>query len=100
PATQCFSLSLHDALPICPGRSPGLSFLFRWFLESVFLRFLCHFFYTLFSIRVRREKLFSQSTFRSISRQFKQAFERHRHIPGIRSEEHTSELQSRENLVC
>src|SRR5207302_10258303 len=26
--------------------------------------------------------------------------ELHRHLPEIRSEEHTSELQSRENLVC
>src|SRR5690606_41879007 len=57
--TEIYTLSLHDALPICRNRRPPLP-------------------------RVRPVKAGQYTARRRLSR----------------SEEHTSELQSRENLVC
>src|SRR5690606_42011678 len=67
--TEIYTLSLHDALPICPLRG-RLRFRRAWYcagyrIGRVVYAFLCLLF--------ARQK---------------------------RSEEHTSELQSRENLVC
>src|SRR3989442_5073500 len=55
--TEIYTLSLHDALPICPGRHKG----------------------------------FEYSRTRNPTRDA---------LEGCRSEEHTSELQSRPHLVC
>src|SRR5690349_23770655 len=70
--TEIYTLSLHDALPICPGRRRG-----------------------------------GQSACRAVGRSGPRILGRktdgeHRNSTntGARSEEHTSELQSRRDLVC
>src|SRR5690349_22176429 len=68
--TEIYTLSLHDALPIC--RDPR--------------HLTIHTLSPLARLRSRKETL---------------ATKRHkRHKNGTRSEEHTSELQSRRDLVC
>src|SRR3712207_8226746 len=81
--TEIYTLSLHDALPICPGRFPHHTTLLSLDDEE-------------FSLR----------------REVRRSERRSRHPPGSRpwraqvslrlsrSEEHTSELQSRQYLVC
>src|SRR6266511_6001672 len=62
-----------------------------------------HFFFFLMIRRPPRSTLFPYTTlFRSAHRRSPPRFPRSRSIrrPWRRSEEHTSELQSRENLVC
>src|SRR5206468_12684067 len=59
--TEIYTLSLHDALPICPPRSSGAALDNRWIASSC-----------------------ASST----------------EVLTRRSEEHTSELQSRSDLVC
>src|SRR5690606_41828830 len=81
--TEIYTLSLHDALPIsgswkeCSSRSTGISF---FTIRSSA------------SLRIRRRRSCRpprpRRSYASRSR------------VGSRSEEHTSELQSRENLVC
>src|SRR3712207_9369446 len=79
--TEIYTLSLHDALPICPPRPPRPS-----------------------SGRKRRstEGMLNPITytvpsvgFAAVPLQFDPPW-----LPGMRSEEHTSELQSRQYLVC
>src|SRR5690606_41637020 len=81
---QIYSLSLHDALPIL---SPTFSVFFIKILcnHSIvfFQRFIGNCFATI--LIKRNIKLFSKFYIRTVN---------------YRSEEHTSELQSRENLVC
>src|SRR5690606_42056260 len=75
PTTEIYTLSLHDALPIYDQREVG-----RW--QSV--GDLPH---------LGREQ--------EERREEQQIRERlHHQVGEVRSEEHTSELQSRENLVC
>src|SRR5436309_11009764 len=75
--TEIYTLSLHDALPIYPLRSSG------------------H----------RPIRPDGHAAHREHRRRYPPADGRARHREGLdprpcRSEEHTSELQSRENLVC
>src|SRR6266511_5546308 len=61
-----------------------------------------HFFFFLMIRRPPRSTLFPYTTlFQSHLRDAGHALQRRHHLHGLlRSEEHTSELQSRENLVC
>src|SRR3712207_7929649 len=74
--TEIYTLSLHDALPIYPG-------------EYRVRQAECD---------VRRDSAGSPS--RLLRRVHREAPERVRHGCWRRSEEHTSELQSRQYLVC
>src|SRR3712207_9274126 len=65
--TEIYTLSLHDALPICPGAVDGLAY---------------------------RDALTGLPTRALLDRDLDAALSR------ARSEEHTSELQSRQYLVC
>src|SRR5690606_40322261 len=86
PPTEINTLSLHDALPISHPAHPPSS-----------------------SARVVREVRPGIRAGPGTSKQQPKRFvdplavqqrRRHHHQPDLRSEEHTSELQSRENLVC
>src|SRR2546428_8504524 len=66
--TEIYTLSLHDALPIYPGRR------WSWMFSIRFIRA---------TPPRRAERLRPRGPFRE-----------------LRSEEHTSELQSRSDLVC
>src|SRR5437660_4530054 len=71
--TEIYTLSLHDALPISPKRaSPGIGLPARSSREAV---------------AWRRGTRTTPTRPRSLAQ-------------GVRSEEHTSELQSRGHLVC
>src|SRR5207247_9139668 len=85
PTTDIYPLSLHDALPISLQRSPP-SFmpLDRPRPPAVLPR--------------QRHSLFGALCRRRQRRRCRS--NRRRHSPGPRSEEHTSELQSRVDLVC
>src|SRR5690606_41859393 len=84
--TESFTLSLHDALPISVLSKLDASSVLtpelrdRWMGEGYFLRALCYF----YLVNVFGEVPLLETPDFRISR----------------SEEHTSELQSRENLVC
>src|SRR5687767_15953840 len=69
--TEIYTLSLHDALPICSPRAIG--FLGKIYDEGSPLR---------------------------VALAYEQATGWHKQNPTIRSEEHTSELQSLAYLVC
>src|SRR5438270_13983963 len=69
--TEIYTLSLHDALPIC---------IFHGKVEAIF-----------FGVNADRDFATVGGVFDGVADQ-----ERHQ----IRSEEHTSELQSQSNLVC
>src|SRR2546430_2785591 len=71
PTTEIYTLSLHDALPICPG-PPGS--------------------------RVQREQLREQQAHRPQAED--QQAVHAAPVEHLRSEEHTSELQSQSNIVC
>src|SRR5690606_42039254 len=88
PATSEISpLSLHDALPIC-----GIGAMIRHGLNLAGVRILGnHFPYATFIINI------SGSLMMGIVAGY---FAFKGDAPQHRSEEHTSELQSRENLVC
>src|SRR2546430_9962110 len=75
--TEIYTLSLHDALPICPGPPPSL-----W-----------HYLWT--SQRKRDTVLWPSQ------RRPRMPEDKSEVLQGtLRSEEHTSELQSQSNLVC
>src|SRR5690606_39401335 len=81
---ESYSLSLHDALPICARRGSRRSHGCR-----------------------RRRRFRETAQLRPVRRRFvaaaqRRAAGRRQRLPRAphRSEEHTSELQSRENLVC
>src|SRR5690606_41994965 len=81
PATSEIStLSLHDALPICRGRPATISAMLT--VKS--------------SLRAMNSRVPSSGS----TSQNGPAFTSGRSPAAARSEEHTSELQSRENLVC
>src|SRR5690606_42067599 len=74
PSFEIYALSLHDALPICPlWNSPRLWMIYPNGRRS--------------TRQERRGRFISVTPFWYT-------------LPRHRSEEHTSELQSRENLVC
>src|SRR5690606_41726321 len=73
--TEIYTLSLHDALPIYPTRN-GATF------------------------SDKRRKATSAVTLCEKANQDDPAHHQQWHTFNCRSEEHTSELQSRENLVC
>src|SRR5690606_41307356 len=95
PSTELYTLSLHDALPILTSRASGaarskqvliltvISFSIIFFVEALCARF------NQGDIRLTPRSLMPQP-FINLSSPPDQG----------RSEEHTSELQSRENLVC
>src|SRR3712207_9044667 len=74
--TEIYTLSLHDALPISPALLPGEGLLF--ISPPFFAVYSSH--------HLMRETSFSPTS-RVAARR-------------VRSEEHTSELQSRQYLVC
>src|SRR3712207_6861715 len=86
--TEIYTLSLHDALPICcGGRAPGLAA--KGVREG----------------RVRQEAQArrpprSSGHARLLLRARPHSRAGPDRIPNLRSEEHTSELQSRQYLVC
>src|SRR5438445_9896860 len=71
--TQLYTLSLHDALPICPDVPRH---------------------------HARRHRPTHQNLRRSATRTHRLALRRRFWCVGRRSEEHTSELQSRQYIVC
>src|SRR5690606_39386599 len=93
----CYTLSLHAALPISAAPTPSeppvtITVLF---LKSGSIRRVYQ------SCRASRSERRGRSPprLRIRSRYTRESFSRAT-IPSRRSEEHTSELQSRENLVC
>src|SRR5690606_41460962 len=85
--TETYTLSLHDALPISMG-------LLGWIQQGL-----------VFMPNSRRYRHLRKPRYHSPSlRRLQLRPNSWRHVPSIlsphRSEEHTSELQSRENLVC
>src|SRR5436305_14817160 len=66
PTTAIYTLSLHDALPIFPGRSVTTE---------------------------RKHTVSNEDTLAGLGEIVEE-------VAGVRSEEHTSELQSRPHLVC
>src|SRR5690606_40446622 len=96
--TVVYTLSLHDALPICFDVSTRINngfsnsvkanpTLLNLYLERTFLK------NDRGVIRLQGFDLMNQNT--GISREVSG-----NEIYDVRSEEHTSELQSRENIVC
>src|SRR5690606_40231562 len=88
--TVIYTISLHDALPICLGKKHGARFNYN---------------------RSKTENKRSDNAFMSVKipdeaknyiiKYSESLFRRYKTIKSLnRSEEHTSELQSRENLVC
>src|SRR5690606_41358994 len=93
-----YPLSLHDALPICPPSKPAPSSTSPPFVLSPGSYLLPErttttpFVQQAFSSGIRRSRGHGRSQhWVSVRRPIKAM---------VRSEEHTSELQSRENLVC
>src|SRR5690606_41899865 len=99
PPTESRTLSLHDALPICSQKAfmlpPGLAFVgvsekaWRLAARSDLPKFYLNF------AAEKKASVKNQSAFTSAVSLMGGLDESLR-----RSEEHTSELQSRENLVC
>src|SRR5690606_41705623 len=85
PTTQLYTLSLHDALPIC-------SLVPTWKLIATVVQ---HDQYHAGQIHMQRAILAPSSTPPPPEGELWKKY-----CEGFRSEEHTSELQSRENLVC
>src|SRR5690606_42118606 len=92
-ATYFYSLSLHDALPICNL----WIFINRY---STFFLFIL-FFGIAFFLVIRNNTFQRASVLNSSNQLIGRAYQQIDYFKGyLRSEEHTSELQSRENLVC
>src|SRR5438477_8710957 len=81
PTTQLYTLSLHDALPICGTTPDALPFAFR----------------DDFILAVHRPLSLARLTLRLVALSASAAANWR---GACRSEEHTSELQSHVNLVC
>src|SRR2546422_8626377 len=80
--TEIYTLSLHDALPICRHR-------LHFFLVLDFL-----------SRQVRFKAAAAARFIHSFSADYYQLFAGDQALRMLRSEEHTSELQSRLHIVC
>src|SRR5690606_40909588 len=94
PATA--TLSLHDALPIWLL----LKWALAWLVAEALLLTLAIVLYRRI-VNQRQHRLSHQRQVRQRKRLLKRAQKIAQLLPGmVRSEEHTSELQSRENLVC
>src|SRR2546430_8148192 len=78
--TEIYTLSLHDALPIYSGSTKSTS--------------------TLSATRSRRSTALSDATGAATMTAAASRFFAERTAASVRSEEHTSELQSQSNLVC
>src|SRR5690606_41764995 len=92
PTTYIFTLSLHDALPIYHVLSQPDPYNYDYKQASV-------------SVQVKVRDHFEQRTITQLSAQMRQDIVKRVKnnivsLARLRSEEHTSELQSRENLVC
>src|SRR5690606_41365790 len=90
--TAIYSLSLHDALPICEiaAYQSGIALAWAALPVSAILELTAM---ALFALNMGATYLTAPEPLT-----LEQATASH--APGARSEEHTSELQSRENLVC
>src|SRR5690606_42079513 len=94
-ATRIYTLSLHDALPICAVAQDKKTELFgiigldgNWIIAPSFLKLTPNW---------GNKNLFrGQPSDEEKSYEYRYDMEK----KSLRSEEHTSELQSRENLVC
>src|SRR5690606_39670617 len=87
-STPIYPLSLHDALPISHRQSQSHSL--RFGAAERFEQ----------ALQNRLGHAWSVIAHRDLAIAMGSATARHGHFPRRRSEEHTSELQSRENLVC
>src|SRR5690606_39824809 len=90
PYSEIYTLSLHDALPIFER------------IPCIFPSFFMNFYQ--FSITINNNIIsiqFGYDPYLTIKEPFMNIiFQKHYLSSQFRSEEHTSELQSRENLVC
>src|SRR5690606_42122037 len=95
PATfATYTLSLHDALPILKTYSV---FLMRKFYGIIGLLPMCG---LAISMGIYPAQAHVATAKQQIVVRGKVSGENEGALAGVRSEEHTSELQSRENLVC
>src|SRR2546427_12659354 len=76
--TEIYTLSLHDALPICAGVRQ----------------------YEVLSARLPHQPRIAGVARETLAHALPQRLEHLRRAREVRSEEHTSELQSQSNLVC
>src|SRR5690606_40922951 len=91
-----YTLSLHDALPISFFQLNN-----RHHLSSLLHLRWCIFFLLVCNKAVYRLcRIYVYVPFSSLFNDYFHLFYSLNFIPPLRSEEHTSELQSRENLVC
>src|SRR5690606_41465620 len=98
PPTQLYTLSLHDALPILDLQTTIRPILYRPFDKQYFVN---HEAVTDWPRRRTMSHLQDHSNIGLIVGRQGQAVDGDSwNIVFVRSEEHTSELQSRENLVC
>src|SRR3712207_7072929 len=79
--TEIYTLSLHDALPICEGIGGGA---LQMYIEG----------------RLKQEQLHISPYVDGLEHLLFMEELRVKYDIGLRSEEHTSELQSRQYLVC
>src|SRR5207302_4992474 len=96
--TSRYTLSLHDALPIFPAAWCTIWQRSRWLVPAVLLPLI--FAALLASLSLKRYA--NSGLFSVLAQQLRvqNLFAPAKTFREFRSEEHTSELQSRENLVC
>src|SRR5207249_5706982 len=94
PSTKIYTLSLHDALPILRVDPGFLQPLLDGFGDNQVFAVSCQIFFS-GPTRKREETGLTEGWWLQGGLRV-----RHREDPDIRSEEHTSELQSRFDLVC
>src|SRR5690606_41615413 len=100
PSTRISTLSLLDALPISQNvMGYGLILVLLWFIQWLILHFAVK---RQFKMIHQLSKEISEKNAHDLAPIQQQAPELKELQPMVwqRSEEHTSELQSRENLVC
>src|SRR5690606_40899246 len=86
------TLSLHDALPISSIAQFGLALFIGLFISLVFFAATCSLLYFRLFTEIDEDRLYYT--------RLRQLGLTPGELQRLRSEEHTSELQSRENLVC
>src|SRR5690606_40858219 len=94
PTSETYTLSLHDALPILSLMTDSKCTAASWISDAYSATFSSLSLLRLFSARILEKPITVLSGVRSSWL----IFEMNSDL--TRSEEHTSELQSRENLVC